>query len=328
MTRCLRRLSSRANAAGAVRACLAWALLAVPMTGCSLKRYAVNQVGNALASGGSTFARDDDPELVRAAVPFSLKLMESLLAESPRHRGLLFATSSGFTQYAYAFLQQDADELEDKDLAAAKALRVRAKRLYLRARDYGLRGLETRHAGFASRLRAQPTNAVRVLKRADVPLAHWTATAWGAAISLGKDDPPLLAEIPLLEALLDRALQLDETCGDGALHTLLISYEMSRQGAAGDPAERARRHFERARELAQGRQAGPLVAYAEAVAVQKQDLKTFEALLQQTLALNPDAHPDYRLVNLVMQRRAWWLLGKKEDLFLVPARPADSTANQ
>ena len=105
------------------------------MTGCSLKRYAVNQVGNALASGGSTFARDDDPELVRAAVPFSLKLMESLLAESPRHRGLLFATSSGFTQYAYAFIQQDADELEDKDLAAAKALRVRAKRLYLRARD-------------------------------------------------------------------------------------------------------------------------------------------------------------------------------------------------
>lgn len=88
--------------------------------GCSLKRLAVNRVGDALAGGGTTFAADDDPELVRAAVPFSLKLMESLLAESPRHQGLLLAACSGFTEYAYAFVQQDADELEDQDFTAAE----------------------------------------------------------------------------------------------------------------------------------------------------------------------------------------------------------------
>jgi len=102
---------------------------------------AVNKVGDALAGSGSTFASDDDPELVKAAVPFSLKLMESLLAESPRHKGLLFATASGFTQYSYAFVQQDADEMEDKDVTGAAHLRARARRLYLRARNYGLRGL-------------------------------------------------------------------------------------------------------------------------------------------------------------------------------------------
>ena len=89
---------------------------------------AVNQVGNALAGGGGVFATDDDPELVRQAVPFGLKLQESLLAESPRHRGLLLSLASGFTQYAYAFVQQDADEMEEKDVAAAKALRDRARR--------------------------------------------------------------------------------------------------------------------------------------------------------------------------------------------------------
>src|SRR5438445_1748765 len=98
-------------------------LLAAP--GCSIKRLAVNKLGDALASGGATFASDDDPELVRAAVPFSLKLMESLLAESPKHRGLLFAASSGFTQYAFAFAQQDADEMEENDLAVATAIRAR-----------------------------------------------------------------------------------------------------------------------------------------------------------------------------------------------------------
>src|SRR3989449_11697582 len=95
-------------------------------SGCSMKKVAINKLGNALANSGTTFASDDDPELIQSAVPFSLKLMESLLAESPRHRGLLLASSSGFTQYAYAFLQQEADEVVDRDLTQASALRDRA----------------------------------------------------------------------------------------------------------------------------------------------------------------------------------------------------------
>src|SRR5689334_2751351 len=86
-------------------------------TGCSIKKIAVNKLGDSLASGGTTFISDDDPDLVGDALPFSLKLMESLLAESPRHRGLLFATSSGFTEYAFVFVQVPAEEIESQDLA-------------------------------------------------------------------------------------------------------------------------------------------------------------------------------------------------------------------
>ena len=64
--------------------------------GCSVKRVAINRLGDALATAGTTFASDDDPELVKAAAPFSLKLMESLLAESPDHTRLLSATASSF----------------------------------------------------------------------------------------------------------------------------------------------------------------------------------------------------------------------------------------
>ena len=95
---------------------LALGLLAGP--GCTtLKHTAVNQLGNALAESGSGFATDDDPELIRAAAPFSLKLIESLLAETPAHRGLRLAAASGFTQYAYVFLEQDADLMADQDFA-------------------------------------------------------------------------------------------------------------------------------------------------------------------------------------------------------------------
>jgi predicted anti-sigma-YlaC factor YlaD len=277
---------------------------------------AVNKVGDALAGGGSTFASDDDPELVKAAVPFSLKLMESLLSENPRHERLLFATASGFTQYSYAFVQQDADEMEDKDLAAAEEMRNRARRLYLRARNYGLRGLEVRHKGWQEALRKEPKATVHSATAKDVPLLYWTAVSWAAAISISKDQPDLIADLPIVDALIDRALELDETFGDGAIHSFLITYEMSRPGGTGDAVARSRQHFDRAVALSHGQLAGPFVSLAEAVCVQKQDLKEFESLLHRALEINPDAKPEWRLVNLVMQRRAKWLLTRTDQLFL------------
>jgi predicted anti-sigma-YlaC factor YlaD len=291
-------------------------LLAAVSGGCSVKRIAINQFGNALAGGGATFASDDDAEFVRDAVPFSLKLMESLLAESPKHRGLLLATASGFTQYAYAYLQEDADELEDTDPDRSKELRTRARRMYFRARDYGIRGLETRYPEFGRQLKANPQAAVGVTKKADAALLYWTAAAWGAAISNSKEYPAIIADQPIVEALIDRVTQLDESFGDGSVHTFLIAYEGSRPGGTGNPEVRAREHFARAVQLSKGMEAGPLVSLAENVSVGRQDRKEFTALLNQALAIDPDARPEVRLENLVMQRRARWLLERTNKLFL------------
>jgi predicted anti-sigma-YlaC factor YlaD len=289
--------------------------------GCSIRSMAVNKLGDALSSGGSAFASDNDPELIKAAVPFSLKMMESLLAESPRHRGLLLAASSGFTQYAYAFVQQEADEAEEKDWDEACRLRSRARLLYLRARDYGLRGLEVNHQGFGTTLREKPKEAVQSVLRDDVPLLYWTAASWAAAISLSKNDPDLVADLPFVEALIDRALELDEAFDAGAIHTFLISYEPARQGGTGDAAARSRAHFNRAMELSRGMQAGPLVALAEAVSVGRQDRAEFESLLNRALAVDVDARPEWRLTNLIMQRRARWLLSRTDKLFYGSGQP-------
>jgi predicted anti-sigma-YlaC factor YlaD len=190
-----------------------------------------------------------------------------------------------------------------------------------------LRGLEVKHKGFEKALRAGPKQAVRVATVKDVPLLYWTALSWAGAVSLSKDNPDLIGEMPVIEAMMDRALALDEAFGDGAIHTYLITYEMSRPGGMGDPAARSRQHFERALELSKGLQAGPMISFAEAVCVQKQDLKQFETLLQQALALNPEVKPEWRLVNLVMQRRAKWLQSRTDQLFL-RSSPAGSKKSQ
>jgi len=199
-------------------------------------------------------------------------------------------------------------------------LRARAKRLYLRAREYGLRGLETKHPGFKQALRANPKSAVRMATVSEVPLLYWTAAALGAAISISKDDPALVSDQVIVEALIDRALELDEDFDHGAVHGFLISYEMARQGVPGDAASRAQKHFDRALELSQGKLASPLVSLAEAVAVEKQDRASFQNLLNRALAIDADAAPQWRLQNLIAQRRARWLVGRIDELFLDGAK--------
>lgn len=298
-------------------------LAVVALSGCSVQRFAVNKVGDALSAGAGTYATDDDPELVGSALPFSLKLVESLLASTPRHRGLLTTAASGFTQYAYAFVQLPAEQQEEIDLAQAWVAQTRARRLYLRARDYGLRGLETRHPLLRQRLVANPRAALLAADREDVELLYWTAAAWGAAIALAKDDPAMVGDLPYVGALADRALALDPQFGRGVIHSFMVTWEMVRPGAEGDPSERATRHFQQAVALSNGQDAGPYVAYAESVCLPHEDRACFRDALTAALAVDPDANPSGRLANIVMQRRARWLLDRTDKLILPPLEPAN-----
>ncbi len=285
-------------------------------SGCSLQRFAVDRLGNALAEGSSVYASDDDPELVGAALPFGLKTIESLLTQSPHHQGLLLAATSGFTQYAYAFVQAEADFIEDTDLKRATELRDRAGRLYRRALAYGLRGLEEIQPGFLPLLRADSHAALAPFQKKHVPQLYWTVAAWGAAISLNKTDPALSADLPQVEAIIRRALELDEAYGAGMIHDLLIVYEGGRPVAAGGSIERARASFDRAVSLSGGRRAAPLVSFAETVDISIQDRTEFSRLLNEALAIDADAFPDQRLANLIAQKRARWLLARMDRLFL------------
>jgi predicted anti-sigma-YlaC factor YlaD len=302
-------------------ACLAGALI----SGCSIKRIAVNKVGDALASGGSTFESDDDPELVGQALPFSLKLVESLLAESPRHKGLLLTAASGFTEYCYAYVDELADETAGENLDRSAALRARARRLYLRANRYGLRGLEVSYPGFGAALEtdARRTALGRIGKR-DLPLLYWTAAAHGLAISASKSDPEMIAQLPVVQAMIGRVTELDETWGEGSVQDVLMTLEGVRNDVKPEEKrERMRRYFERGTQLSHSGKASTYVSYAENVSVAAQNRAEFKAMLEKGLAIDPDKKPETRLSNLIAQRRARWLLGRIDDLFAEtePAKP-------
>ncbi|MHB1311182.1 MAG: TRAP transporter TatT component family protein [Gemmatimonadaceae bacterium] len=290
--------------------------VALSLTGCSIKRMAINSLGTAVASGStSTFARDDDAELIRDAVPFALKTIESLIEQSPRHRGLLTAAASGFTQYGYAFIQQDADYVEAADLEKATEMRARAKKLYLRAAAYGLRGLEVGIPGFGDQFASNPDAALARATRKDVSLLYWTGAAWAAALAVDVNDAELSVRQTSIEKMMHRALALDDGFDQGALHDFFISWEAAHASTGGSMA-RAREHFAAAVRLSKGQRLAPFVAMAESVSINENNRKEFESLLQQALAIDIEKAPDQKLANVISQRRARWLLGRIDDLFV------------
>ena len=284
-------------------------------SGCSLKTMAVKTVANTLSDTGDVFTRDDDPDLIRDATPFALKLYESLLESVPNHVPLLISTCGSFTQYGYAFLEAEADGLDSSRRAEATALRERALKHYLRARAYCLRAADVRFGkGTSAALLQDPVMAIAKARKDDVPLLYWSAAAWGAAISLGIDRPDLAVDLPSVRALADRALALDPTWSKGAIHELMISLDSLPEALGGNPA-RARDHFKMAVEIQKGLSPGPYVTLATGVAVPAQDRQEFERLLKEALAIDPEKDPSNRLVTLVSQRRARVLLDRIDEKF-------------
>lgn len=273
-----------------------------------LKRKAVGMVAETLASSGDVFTRDDDLELVGDAIPFGLKLYESLLDSAPTNKDLLIATCSNFTQYGVAYIETEAlvlGEAQHHDEVAH--LNERALKLYLRAKGYCERAMEVRFPGIMQKLPADPVGALAKAEKKDVPLLYWMAASWGSAIALGVDRPDLVIDMPTVRALAERAIALDETWSRGTLHEMFVSLDSLPPALGGNP-ERARMHFTKAVELQKGLSPGPYVALALGVAVPAQDRAEYEKLLKEALAIDPAKDPSNQLVTLVQQRRARALL--------------------
>jgi len=286
------------------------------LQGCAIKQLAISKLGDTLAKSGTVYASDNDIDLVGVALPFSLKTIEGLLAEVPDHQGLLLTAASGFTQYSYVYVDFEALKLEQTRPQEAHELRMRAKNLYLRGRDYALRSVALKQENFIAALRQDPVAGLSVFSKQDVPVLYWLAMSWAAAIASDKSDMEMVADLNLIEPIIRKCLELDESYDEGALHAFMISYQGGRSPLQGGGTSQARVHFERAEELSAETRVSPLVSLAESVSVSEQKRVEFEYLLNRTLEFNVDIHLHTRLANLVAQRRARLLLSRADSLFL------------
>ena len=282
--------------------------------GCSIKRMGVERMADAISSTATTYARDNDPEFVRLAAPSTLKMVEMLLDDNPTHPGLLLTACSGFTQYAYAFLQVDAENIPQSSGAPWRESWARTVRMYDRGLDYCFRLLERTLPGVRARIVAGDAASLAPASRADVAALYWTAAAWGGSIS--SSPAPLLrvGELRGVRALMQRALALDPGWEAGAIHEGMIALE-GVPALVGGSAQRAKSHFEQAVALSGGQSAFAYVAMATSVAQPAKDRREFERLLKTALAIDVNKRPTLRLANLIAQKRAAALLARAPQLF-------------
>jgi predicted anti-sigma-YlaC factor YlaD len=297
---------------------IAWLLLGLLVASCSINKMALNSVSNMLTSGGSSevFTGDSDPELVGEAIPFAIKLYESLLASNPDHQGLIVTTGSLFIMYANAFVQGPAEMLPPYQYEEKELAKQRAKKLYLRGTGILFKGLDKRFPGFSGAPKEKVETYLAKMKKGDVPLLYWTVAGTLAAYSLDPFDLGLGVKIPVLTAMINRAYQLDPDFNHGALDEFYVLFYGSLPESMGGNKSLVDTYFNRAIEKSKSLSASPYVSYAQTITIPAQDYVSFKKHLEKALAIDPDTDPSNRLVNILSQRKAKYLLDNAGNFFL------------
>jgi len=276
-------------------------------------------VANALTGEGSSavFTGDSDPELVGDALPFAIKMYEALLDATPKHQGLMRVTGSLFVMYANAFVQGPAETLPQTEWQEREESLKRAKQLYLRGNAILYRALNQKYPGFNAAAAQEETlqTFLKKCKKEDAGLLYWAVAGGLAAFSLDIFDFDLAARIPEWKLMIQRAYELDPDFGGASLDEFLILFYGSLPELLGGNKELAKHHFQLALEKTGGNSAGAYISYAQSICVPIQDYDTFKDCLEKALAIDPDANVSTRLVTIISQRKARWMLDNAWNYF-------------
>ncbi len=263
-----------------------------------LVERATDRMSNNLSSA---ILNQNDPETVRDGAPAYLLLMDSLVEGSPESVGTLAGASNLYAAYGSVFVDDDA----------------RAKRLTQRSFDYGSRAICVQHEPACrwSELSFEEFDAALTeVGERDVEALYAYSVSWLAYTRAHADEWEVLADLPKVEAVLNRLYELDQTFDGGNIDLYLGILNSIRPPALGGNPELGRQYFERAIELTGGRDLSVKVEFARTYARLVYDRDLHDRLLREVLAADPDV-PGLTLFNVLAQRQAESLLASADDYF-------------
>ncbi|MBI5366038.1 MAG: hypothetical protein HZA54_03295 [Planctomycetes bacterium] len=291
--------------------------------GCSMKRFIADQMAGGLDDQMLAFDRETSVRHAREAGPALLKMLDGFLVSSPDNPALLVSGARLNTTFAFALL-------EEEDAAWAREL-------YIKARGYGLRALAQRRPALAAALAPgagsrtggggggpELAAALAETDRADLAPLFWTAYAWGSRINLQRNSPDSVAELPAVQQVMQRVIELDPAYFNAAPHLFFGVTLGARSAALGGDLAGSRTHFEAALAGSGRRYLLTQVLYARFYAVSAQDRTLFVKLLTEVKNAPAELAPEQALANAIARRRAEKLLAQVDDLILpeLPAEPA------
>jgi len=266
------------------------------------KKLTVGATATLLDGVATASSRQPDLRILREGMPAYLMLIDGMIEALPDNERLLMAGAQSYSSFASLFVED-----QDRDYANL---------LYARGRRYALRSLEVR--GFRDPLQRPFDDFKGGLKRfgkRDVPILFWTATCWANWIRLNLDSMEALSELPRVEGMMRRVLELDEGFYYGGPHLFMGIWYAARPKIAGGDLKKAQEHFLKALDLGQKKFLMAYVYYASYYARKMADKELFISTLQKVLETPADTSPDLILVNTVAKKQAKELLSHVEEYF-------------
>jgi tetratricopeptide (TPR) repeat protein len=268
----------------------------------SSKKLTVGATAILLEGVAKSSYRQPDLKLLREGMPAYLMLLDGMIETWPDNEQLLITAAQTYSSFASLFV-------EDRDKEYAKIL-------FGRGRDYALKSLEERglKEPFQSSFE-EFEKGLKTLGKKDVLYLFWGATCWANWIRMNLDSIEALAELPKVQLMMQRVLELDEGYYYGGAHLFMGIWLASRPKMAGGDLKKAQEHFLKAIDLGKGKFLMAYVYYANHYARQVLDKDLFISTLQKVLETPADASPDLTLLNTIAQREAKKLLDHMEEYF-------------
>jgi hypothetical protein len=270
---------------------------------CSLDRFVIRQTGAILDYGVIALYEETDLKLAEQALASDIKLLEGMIKGDPENEHLLLLTSQALAGYALGFAEDEEPE--------------RAKSLYLRAKEYGLRVLRNDDSFVDSEEKSleQFTTAVNNLEREYIGAIFWTAFAWAGWINLSLDNPQALIELPKVQVLMQRVYDMDETYFHASPHLFFGSVWGTKPRMMGGDPEKAKEHFEKNLQITQGKFLMTYVYYARFYAAKTLDEDLFNEFIVKIENTPADVLPGYQFLNMIAKKKAEYLKELREEWF-------------
>ena len=284
--------------------CIFFSLILISLSPACLpsKKLTVGTTAMLLEEVARSSYRQSDLRMIREGMPAYLMLMDGMIEAWPDNEQLLIAAAQTYSSFASIFV-------EDQDQEYAKLL-------FRKGKDYALRSLERR--GLKQPLQSPFEDfkeSVKNLGKRDAPYLFWGATCWANWIRLNLDSMEALAELPKVEWMMKRVLEIDEGFYYGGPHLFMGIWLASRPKIAGGDLKKAQEHFLKALEFGKGKFLMAYIYYAAYYARQALDKDLFISTLREVVETPADISPELTLLNTVAQKKAKELLTHVEEYF-------------
>jgi len=246
--------------------------------------------------------KQTDLQLLQDGVPSLLLLLDGLIASDPDNERLLMTAAKAYGAYATVLYEEGQVE--------------RAVTVSSRAKEYGINLLKLLPGlqNINNNTLGEIDQSLGKISPGRVGSLFWGTYGWAIWIQYQEGAPAAMADLPIVEQIMLRVVELDESYYYGGAHIFLGAYYGSRPQMFGGNPEASRQHFERALALNDRLFLLTHVAYAETYARTMFDRELYLELLTEVIE-QPLADSNMASSNKVAKVKAKKLIVQIDDFF-------------